>query len=149
MTSAADTLHQLFASEWDYWMEQYPTWASNLGDRRWNDRWEDRSVETIEKRYRHNIEVLARLNAIDRESLSASDRMCWDRQKAIDFFVENTAKPELDILNELDHYIAMPGQALGEKFDVRVFHDELLRDGALPLDVLEVKMDDWIARQKP
>ncbi len=78
MTPAADTLHQMFASEWDYWMEQYPTWASSLGDRRWNDRWEDRSLEAIEKRYRHNIEVLARLNAIDRESLSASDRLNFD-----------------------------------------------------------------------
>lgn len=95
--------------------------------------------------------------------------MRWDRQKAIDFFLENTAKPELDVVNEVDRYIAMPGQALaykigqlkisalrtkaekalGAKFDIRVFHDELLRDGALPLDVLEAKMDDWIARQKP
>jgi prolyl oligopeptidase len=95
--------------------------------------------------------------------------MRWDRQKAIDFFVENTAKTQLDIVNEVDRYIAMPGQALaykigqlkisalrtkaekalGEKFDIRAFHDELLRNGALPLDVLEVKMDEWIARQKP
>lgn len=93
--------------------------------------------------------------------------MRWDRQKAIDFFLENTAKPEFDIINEVDRYIAWPGQALaykigqlkisairakadkalGPKFDIRVFHDELLKDGALPLDVLETKMDAWIAVQ--
>jgi len=91
----------------------------------------------------------------------------WDRQTAIDFFLENTAKPELDVVNEVDRYIAWPGQALaykigqlkisalradaeralGSKFDIRAFHDELLKDGALPLDVLEAKMAAWIADQ--
>jgi uncharacterized protein (DUF885 family) len=91
--------------------------------------------------------------------------MRWDRQKAIDFLQQNTAKQELDVVNEVDRYIAMPGQALaykigqlkisairskaekalGSKFDVRAFHDELLKDGALPLDLLEDKMNGWIA----
>ncbi len=89
----------------------------------------------------------------------------WDRQKAIDFLRENTAKQELDVVNEIDRYIAMPGQALaykigqlkisairskaertlGSKFDIRAFHNELLKDGALPLDLLEAKMDAWMA----
>ena len=93
--------------------------------------------------------------------------MRWDRQKAIDFLSENTAKPELDVINEIDRYIAMPGQALaykigqlkiaalrakaekrlGAKFDIRAFHDELLKDGTLPLDLLEAKMDAWIENQ--
>ena len=93
--------------------------------------------------------------------------MRWDRQKAIDFLSENTAKPELDVVNEIDRYIAMPGQALaykigqlkiaalrakaekrlGAKFDIRAFHDELLKDGTLPLDLLETKMDAWIENQ--
>jgi uncharacterized protein (DUF885 family) len=93
--------------------------------------------------------------------------MRWDRQKAIDFLSENTAKPELDVVNEIDRYIAMPGQALaykigqlkiaalrakaekrlGAKFDIRAFHDELLKDGTLPLDLLEAKMDAWIESQ--
>jgi uncharacterized protein (DUF885 family) len=91
----------------------------------------------------------------------------WDRQKAIDFLQQNTARQELDVVNEVDRYIAMPGQALaykigqlkisairakaektlGNKFDVRGFHDELLKDGALPLDSLEIKMDEWIGKQ--
>jgi uncharacterized protein (DUF885 family) len=91
--------------------------------------------------------------------------MRWDRRKAIEFFQQNTARQELDVVNEVDRYIAMPGQALaykigqlkisairskaektlGAKFDVRAFHDELLKDGALPLDLLEDKMEGWIA----
>jgi uncharacterized protein (DUF885 family) len=94
--------------------------------------------------------------------------MRWGRQKAIDFFLENTGRPELDIVNEVDRYISWPGQALaykigqlkisairakaekalGEKFDIRLFHDELLKDGALPLSLLESKMDSWIADRR-
>jgi len=92
----------------------------------------------------------------------------WDRQKAIDFMVENTAKQELEVATEIDRYIVWPGQALaykigqlkitelrarakqalGDKFDIREFHDELLKDGALPLDRLETKMNAWLERQK-
>jgi hypothetical protein len=61
LNETAKTLHDLFASEWDYQLEQYPTWASRLGDRRWNDRWDDQSLDVINGRYSHNVEVLARL----------------------------------------------------------------------------------------
>ena len=91
----------------------------------------------------------------------------WTRQQAIDFFKDNAAKTEHDIVNEIDRYIGNPGQALaykigqlkilslresaetqlGEDFDVRAFHDELLGAGALPLDLLEQRMDSWIASQ--
>jgi uncharacterized protein (DUF885 family) len=93
--------------------------------------------------------------------------MRWDRQKAIDFYLQNTARQELDAVNEIDRYIAMPGQALaykvgqlkiaairrkaekslGEKFDVRAFHDAILKEGALPLDILEARMNQWIDQQ--
>jgi prolyl oligopeptidase len=88
----------------------------------------------------------------------------WHRQQAIDFFKDNAAKTELDIVNEIDRYIDWPGQALaykigqlkilelrekaertlGERFDVRAFHDALLSGGALPLQILETRMDQWL-----
>ena len=91
----------------------------------------------------------------------------WTRQQAIDFFKDNAAKTELDIINEIDRYIGWPGQApaykigqlkiqsirdnaertLGEAFDIRAFHDELLGGGALPLDILEQRMDAWLLDQ--
>ena len=76
--SAAKKLQELFASEWDYQLEQHPTWASRLGDRRWNDRWEDRSLDSIDRQHSHNIEVLAKLKVIDREALSPSDQLNYD-----------------------------------------------------------------------
>ena len=91
----------------------------------------------------------------------------WTREQAIDFFKDNAAKAEHDIVNEIDRYLVMPGQALaykigqlkilqireraevqlGEDFDIRAFHDELLGAGALPLDLLERRMDRWMAAQ--
>ena len=91
----------------------------------------------------------------------------WTRQQAIDFFKDNAAKTEHDIVNEIDRYIVMPGQALaykigqlkilslrasaeaalGDDFDVRDFHDALLGAGALPLDMLQQRMDTRIAEQ--
>jgi uncharacterized protein (DUF885 family) len=91
----------------------------------------------------------------------------WTRQQAIDLFKTNTGKTDLDIANEVDRYIAWPGQALaykigqlkivelreraksklGDKFDIRAFHDAVLGSGALPLDVLEKNIDTWIAAQ--
>ncbi len=91
----------------------------------------------------------------------------WTRQQAIDFFKDNAAKAEHDIVNEIDRYIGNPGQALaykigqlkmltlreraerqlGESFDIRDFHDELLGAGALPLDLLELRMDAWLTAE--
>jgi uncharacterized protein (DUF885 family) len=89
----------------------------------------------------------------------------WSRQQAIDYFKENSAKTEHDITVEVDRYIVWPGQALaykigqlkisalrklaadslGARFDVRAFHDAILGGGALPLDLLELRVRDWIA----
>lgn len=77
-TSAAKTLHALFDAEWEYTMEQNPTWASVLGDRRWNDRWPEMSLDAIEKRQARRVGVLSRLKAIDRAQLSAADQLNYD-----------------------------------------------------------------------
>ena len=92
----------------------------------------------------------------------------WTRQQAIDYFKANAAKAEHDIEVEVDRYIVNPGQAvaykvgelkikelrayaqkeLGAKFDVRAFHDQVLGHGAVPLDVLEQNIKEWVAAKK-
>ncbi|WP_237067021.1 DUF885 domain-containing protein [Microbulbifer guangxiensis] len=91
----------------------------------------------------------------------------WSREQAIEYFMNNSAKPRHDITVEIDRYLVWPGQALayklgqlkikdlranaeqqlGNNFDIRSFHDELLGAGALPLNVLESRMNDWIVAQ--
>jgi uncharacterized protein (DUF885 family) len=77
-SDAAKTLHAFFEEEWNYEMEQNPTRASSMGDRRWNDRWPDKSLEAIKKREEHAGAALARLNKIDRAQLSATDQLNYD-----------------------------------------------------------------------
>ena len=92
----------------------------------------------------------------------------WTREQMVDFFREHSAIDETNIQAEVDRYIAWPGQALGykmgqlkilelrqraqtalgTKFDLRGFHDVVLDAGALPMDVLEQRVDAWIAAQK-
>jgi len=74
----ARQLRDLFAAEWDWTMKENPTWASRLGDRRWNDRWEDVSVENVERQYQRRRDALAALERIPREQLSAADRISYD-----------------------------------------------------------------------
>lgn len=93
----------------------------------------------------------------------------WTRQQMVDFFHEHSAVDEPSVQSETDRYIAWPGQALayksgqlklielrerakqklGSKFDIRNFHDEVLDSGALPLDILEQRVDAWIAAGGP
>jgi uncharacterized protein (DUF885 family) len=92
----------------------------------------------------------------------------WTRQQMIDFFHQHTAMDDQNIETEVDRYIAWPAQALsykmgqmkilalreraqrelGTKFDLRAFHDAVLDQGPLPLDMLETKIDEWIASRR-
>jgi uncharacterized protein (DUF885 family) len=92
----------------------------------------------------------------------------WSRDKAIQYFKENAGKQEHDIIVEVDRYIVWPGQALayklgelkikelrayataelGEAFDIRAFHDEVLGKGAVPLSMLEANIKAWVAEVK-
>ncbi len=92
----------------------------------------------------------------------------WTRQQVLDYMFANSSVSEPDAIAEAERYIAWPGQALayktgelkikelraraeqqlGERFDIRQFHAEVLKDGSVPLDVLEEKIDAWIASQK-
>jgi uncharacterized protein (DUF885 family) len=94
----------------------------------------------------------------------------WTREQAIRYMLDNSSMAESDVVAEVERYIVWPGQALGYKlgqlriaelraraqaelgdaFDVREFHSQVLRDGALPMDVLTAKIDRWIAsKRKP
>jgi uncharacterized protein (DUF885 family) len=92
----------------------------------------------------------------------------WTREQVVQFFHDHSAIDEVDVQNETDRYIVWPGQALGykvgqlkilelreraraalgDRFDIRQFHDEVLGAGALPMDVLEERIDAWIAAKK-
>lgn len=92
----------------------------------------------------------------------------WTREKAIQYSLENEAESEDDIISEIERYIANPGQALsykigqlkiielrekskemlGDAFDIKEFHDEILVTGCIPLKLLEQKIDDWIVSKK-
>jgi len=92
----------------------------------------------------------------------------WNRQQVVDFFHDHSGIEEVEVQSETDRYIVWPGQALGYKigqlkilalrdyarkelgtgFDIRQFHDQVLGAGALPMDVLETHIKDWVAAEK-
>jgi uncharacterized protein (DUF885 family) len=93
----------------------------------------------------------------------------WTRQQVVDYFHAHSGEDEVSVQSETDRYIASPGQALGykigqleilklrqysrdqlgDKFDIRAFHDQVLGGGALPMSLLEKRIHEWVAAQKP
>jgi uncharacterized protein (DUF885 family) len=91
----------------------------------------------------------------------------WTREQAIRFMLENNALQEAEVTKEVERFMAMPGQALsykigelkirelrkrteeklGDRFDIRAFHEEVLKNGAMPLSILEQQIDTWIEKQ--
>ncbi|HWS72436.1 MAG TPA: DUF885 domain-containing protein, partial [Thermoanaerobaculia bacterium] len=115
---------------------------------------------------RLNDEMLRAIRLVVDTGLHAKK---WTREQVVDFFhTHGGAMDEVEIQSETDRYIVWPGQALGykigqlkiielrerakrelgDRFDIRAFHDEVLGAGALPLDVLEQRIDQWIASRK-
>jgi uncharacterized protein (DUF885 family) len=110
---------------------------------------------------RLNDEMLRAMRLVVDTGLHAKG---WSRQQAIDYMRSNSSLAESDVVAEVERYIAWPAQALsykigqlritalraraqerlGARFDLRAFHSQVLRDGALPMDVLEAKIDRWI-----
>ena len=94
--------------------------------------------------------------------------MVLEEEQAVQYFLDNAAITEAQARSEVQRYIVMPGQAtaykigmlkiqelrakaeteLGDKFDIKAFHDTVLGGGALPLEILERQVDEWIAEQK-
>ena len=129
---AAKTLHDFFAAEWDYQMEQHPTWASSLGDRRWNDRWSDSSLDAIYQRHNHDIATLSKLTKIDRAALSPSDQLNYDLFKK-DY--------ENDIEDFQYRWYLLPLNQLGGVHTVNQLAE------TLRFDTLK-DYEDWLARLK-
>jgi uncharacterized protein (DUF885 family) len=132
---AAKALDELFAAEWDYQMEQHPTWASSLGDRRWNDRWGDISLEAISKRHNHDIETLVKLRTIDRGALPPADQLNFDLFKRnYEYEIEGFQyRWFLLPLNQLDGVHTVNRVADGLRFEtVKDYQDWLARLRALP-----------------
>ena len=92
----------------------------------------------------------------------------WSREQAITYMLDKTGMTEAEVVREIERYVVWPGQAtaykvgqlailkirslaereLGEKFDIKQFHEVILSNGAMPLDILESTIIDWVDKQK-
>ncbi len=132
MPSSSTALKDLINTEWDYEMQQHPEEASNLGDRRWNDRWSDESPEAYARRNAHHQDVLARLAKINRASLPSADQLNYDLFRK---------RYEQRVEEYKFHWFLLP---LNQRDGIQTIDD--LAD-ALRFETVK-DYEDWIARLK-
>lgn len=118
--AAAKALSALFDAEWEWTLGEDPLFASHLGDPRYNGRWPNASLKTFERRHEHRLGVLKQLDAIDFRLLAADDRLNFRLFRR---------QYEIDVLRQRAE------QQLADRFDVREFHDVVLRQGTAPAPV--------------
>lgn len=126
----ADDLHALLAAEWEHSMQVNPTWASRLGDRRWNDQWDNVSPAAVEREHQHAKKVLQKLDAIPRSELSPADQLNYDlsRKNYEQSVAEHPLGQWLLAINQRDGIQLADGLA-----------------DSLPFDKLK-DYEDWLAR---
>jgi uncharacterized protein (DUF885 family) len=129
--------------------------------------WDELGMETdpIQRFGGLNDEMLRAMRLVVDSGIHAKG---WTRDRAIQYMLANSGMSRTEVVAEVERYIAIPGQALaykvgqltilrlrahaeqelGSRFDLRAFHAQVLMTGALPLTVLEQKIDDWIASQR-
>ena len=131
--------------------------------RRWGTRWGCTRIPY--QRFGHlDDEIFRAIRLVVDTGLHSKG---WTRDQAIDYMLANSATGRTDATAEIERYIAIPSQALaykvgalkiqelrarakaalGDRFDLRAFHDQVLNTGALPLPILEKKIDAWIESQ--
>jgi uncharacterized protein (DUF885 family) len=157
----APALRALLAEHWDVEMRRWPTWATTLGDHRFDDRMREDDLAAV-ARYRAALRgVLGRARALDEQGLSARDRVtqallvqtltgtvglevCHEEEWAVPGQALAYKIGQLEIL-ELR---ARAEKALGARFDLRAFHDAVLGGGAVTLPVLAREVDAFIEARK-
>ncbi|MES2571288.1 MAG: DUF885 domain-containing protein, partial [Verrucomicrobiota bacterium] len=138
LSAEPEAFHALLAREWDYAMKESPTSASLLGDRRWNDRWPDLSVEAISRRAGHARELLGNLDSIDRAKLGAKDQVSYDLLRfettlAIDEFASRLWTMPV---NQRDGIQLADDLADALRFEtLQDYHDWIARLRALPVQI--------------
>ncbi len=149
--------------------------STTLGNKQNNDRWDDLSIAHINEnvrlawqdlnfgRYAGELWRACRL-VVD----SGLHAKRWTRQQAINYLNENTASSAINNARAVDRYLAVPGQAtafkigmmrildvrqkasaaLGDKFDIREFHQVILENGPIPLSIMEEQVEAWVRKKK-
>jgi uncharacterized protein (DUF885 family) len=141
--TAAQRFGAFLAQDWERQMRESPTWASSLGDRRYNDRWEDLSLPAIEQRHRADLASIDALRSIPREQLPPGDRLNYDlflRMRATD-----VAEHALGLWlgTPVDAYRGLPASVLGVPQTLRFETERDYRDWLARLETMPVLIEQY------